>query len=300
MFPRLAVRKPLHQCLRQLHTTSPRYSSNIDWKSPLRTLGIRNPASLVAGGLALTFFITFPFWFKQPLPPEPSTTQNDDLPAPVRGNDIVVRSVIDTPIPSTENFPSTIKVDGNSFRLVAWGVRTVSFLRVQVYNVALYIPEREFEVLPTYAWSHVNLDPWSTLIRIYSYPLILRIIPVRNTDYAHLRDGFVRSTMTRLRKFSDEDETKAYVEDSITKFKSLFPKSKLKKGEVLSIMQDGPELKLFVGKEMEEELGSVKNDDLARGLMSAYLVGDNVVSPDLQKKLRTRVLQIADQQKEQL
>src|SRR5271170_2683294 len=137
------------------------------------------------------------------------------------------------------------------------------------------------------------MEPWSSLIRIFSYPLLLRIIPVRNTDYAHLRDGFIRSTTQRLRKYSDDDVRKQLVEESIQSFKELFPRAKLRKGEVLSIVQWGPELRLFVGDSMEEGLGSVKNDDLARGLMSAYLVGEKVVSPDLQKKLNQKLQQIA-------
>ena len=268
---------------------------------------------MAAGALALTFFITFPLWFKQPPLPSnfPTTSQNDDLPAPVRGSkdgaivqtglppptsdSKIIRSAIDVPCKPTENFPETLEVDGERFRLVAWGVRTVSFLRVQVYNVGLYIPESQYPVLPTYCLSDANSDPWGTMIRIYSYPLLLRIIPVRNTEFAHLRDGFVKSTMTRLTKYDDVDSRKAALEESIVRFKALFLKAKMKKGEVLTIMQKGPELKLFVGGDMHENLGGVKNDDLARGLMSAYLVGENVVSPDLQKKLKQSILQIAAQ-----
>ena len=302
------IGRPLRQCLRSIHTT-PRVHSNADWRSPLRTLGIRSPYSLVAGSLALTFFLTFPFWFISPGPRSSSHSQNDDLPAPVRGPppraqvqtsqppaaNPVLRSV-ENVVPvqgATDNFPGTVEIAGERFKLVAWGVRTVSFLGIQVYNVGLYIPESQLEVLPTYALSNVGMEPWSSLIRIFSSPLLLRIIPVRNTDYAHLRDGFIRSTTQRLKKYSDEDIRKQEVEESIQKFKGLFPRAKLRKGEVLSIVQWGPELRLFVGDGMEEDLGSVKNDDLARGLMSAYLVGDNVVSPDLRKKLDQRIQQIA-------
>jgi hypothetical protein len=276
----------------------------------------------MAGGLlTLTFFITFPLWFKQPLPSSYNDPGNEDLPAPVRGdtraqmqkavtqgaqvqsgsppkdNPIILKSVEESPKSAkTDNFPETIEVEGikEKFRLVAWGVRTVSFLRIQVYNVGLYIPESQVDVLPTYSLSDAGGDPWPALIRIYSYPLLLRIIPVRNTDYAHLRDGFVRSTQSRLTKYADEDVRKGLVEDSVTMFKALFPKSKMKKGEVLSIVQKGPELRLYGGDHMEEDMGSVKNDDLARGLMSAYLVGDNVVSPDLKKKLSAKLTEIAD------
>ena len=202
--------------------------------------------------------------------------------------------MIDNPNP-TQNFPETIEWNGQRFRLVAFGLRTISFLHFKVYNVGLYIPEREYPVLPTYSLSHINSEPWSTLIRIYSYPLLLRIIPVRDTDFSHLRDGFVKSTMSRLRRYPDGDERKDNLEESIMKFKSLFPKAKLKIGEVLSIVQSGPELRLFVGDSMQEDLGDVRNDDLARGLMSAYLVGDNVVCPDLQKNITKKILQIADE-----
>ena len=302
------MNQSLRQCLRSIHTT-PRLHSNVDWRSPLRTLGIRSPFSLAAGTLALTFFLTFPLWFISPVPRSVNHSQNDDLPAPVRGPrsgaqvktssppaaNPVLRSVQNS-IPkqgAIDNFPETLELAGERFKLVAWGVRTVSFLGIRVYHVGLYIPESQFDVLPTYTISNVGMEPWSSLIRIYSYPLLLRIIPVRNTDYAHLRDGFVRSTTQRLRKYSDDDVRKQLVEDSIQKFKGLFPKAKLRKGEVLSIVQWGPELRLLVGDGMEEDLGSVKNDDLARGLMSAYLVGDNVVSPDLRKKLDQKLQEIA-------
>lgn len=306
------MNRPLRQCLRSIHTTT-RLHSNVDWRAPLRTLGIRRPYSLLAGTAALTFFLTFPLWFMTPVPRSPDHSQNDDLPAPVRGPQSgaqfqtssppaanpVLRSVENVALAregATDNFPETLEMAGERFKLVAWGVRTVSFLGIQVYNVGLYMPESQFEVLPTYTLSNAGMEPWSSLIRIFSYPLILRIIPVRNTDYAHLRDGFVRSTTQRLRKYSDDDVRKQLVEESIQKFKELFPRAKLRKGEVLSIVQWGPELRLFVGDGMEERLGSVKNDDLARGLMSAYLVGDIVVSPDLRKKLDQKLQQIAQPQ----
>jgi len=306
------LRHSLRQFNRPIHTTPVRHASTIDWRGPLRTLGIRNPFSVGAGALSLAFFLTFPFWFKQPLPADYNQRQNDELPAPVRGtqgaqvqwgkppsNSVDVRSVADDTAAAaakkTDNFPEVLEVDGFSerFRLVAWGVRTVSFLRIQVYNVGLYIPESQYAVIPTFSLSNVESDPWPAMIRMYPCPLLLRIIPVRNTDYAHLRDGFVRSTQTRLTKYPDEDPRKGIVETSITSFKALFPKSKMKKGEVLSVLQKGPELHLYAGEDMKEHLGSVKNDDLARGLMSAYLVGDGVVSPDLQKKLRNKLLDIA-------
>src|SRR5271156_4216764 len=136
-----AVRHP--QCHRSFHTT--RFlRSGIDWKEPLRTVGIRSPYSLAGGALALTFFMTFPFWFRQPNVRQPS--QHEDLPAPVPASQyagakvhsetptepaLTVKSVKESIEPlSPTNFPEFIEKDGEKYRLVAWGVRTVSFLRV--------------------------------------------------------------------------------------------------------------------------------------------------------------------------
>src|SRR5579871_4932971 len=292
-----SLRKPLpRQCI---HTTCPRNAA-LDWKGPLRTLGIRKPFSLAAGALTLTFFLTFPFWFRSPVPVGYSRN-DEDLPAPVRGasrtSEPILKSVVDKPKElKVDNFPETIRVPGLSeqLRLVAWGTRTVSFLGIKVYNVGLYIPETQVPVLPSYAQSTVDANPWAPLIRIYECPMLLRIIPVRNTDYAHLRDGFVRSTLTRMKMEGEDEERDRTRDDAVAQFKALFPRQKMKKGEVLTVLKKGHELRLYAGENMEEDLGVVRNDDLARGLLSAYLVGDNVVSPDLQKNLQKRVKEIAD------
>lgn len=92
-----------------------------------------------------------------------------------------------------------------------------------------------------------------------------------------------------------EDEDRMRTRDNaVTQFKGLFPRQKMKKGEVLTLVKKGPELRLYAGEDMEEDLGVVRNDDFARGLLSAYLIGDNVVSPDLQKNLQKRLKEIAD------
>ena len=300
-------RLPIRQSLRSLHTTRPLHKDapQVTWKTPFKSIRLRSPKSFAAGIVAATLFITFPLWFKQPLPADlrPSKA-NRPLPPPVRGGphaegsasasaSVQLKSV-EEPRSTTENFPDFLEVEEKKFRLVAWGVRTVSFLRIQVYNVGLYIPETEYNVLPTYSLSHISAnDPFSILIRIFSYPLLLRIIPVRNTDFAHLRDGFVRSTTQRLGKVDDPAEKEA-IDRATVEFKKLFPGGKLKKGEVLSVLQWGPEVRLYVGGGMEEDLGAVKNDEFARGLMGAYLVGENVVSPDLLRKLRAKVKAIAE------
>ena len=119
----------------------------------------------------------------------------------------------------------------------------------------------------TYTLTSPNSDPWPAIVNSFPCPLLLRIIPVRNTDYAHLRDGFVKSTVPRLFLYSDNDDRIRQMGDSISNFKRMFPRSKMKKGDVLSVLKWGPELHLFTGDDMKEHLGKVKNDDLAKGLM---------------------------------
>jgi Chalcone isomerase like len=303
------LRHSLRQFHRPIHTTPPRRAPAIDWKGPLRTLGIRKPFSLGAGALSLAFFLTFPFWFKQPLPANYNQRQNDDLPAPVRGtqtpkaqaaappsNSVDLTSTVDEPVAKeTDNFPEILEIEGipEPFHLVAWGVRTVSFLRIQVYNVGLYIPESQYAVLPTYALSDGDTNPFPAMTGMYTCPLLLRIIPVRNTDYVHLRDGFVKSAVQRLPEYDAVDDRRRRMAVSIGKFKGLFPKSKMKKGEVLSVLKWGPDLHLYTGDGMKGHLGQVTDDAFAQALMGAYLVGDDVVSSNLLNNLEKKLFEIA-------
>lgn len=113
-------------------------------------------------------------------------------------------------------FPSAITLLGDDstpvpYELLGVGVRTVSFLSFHVYALGIYIAEPDkklaHSILNFAAKQHPSGDLKQALldpvvgVKLVSHlldhgvRLDLRIVPVRNTDFGHLRDGFVRGVL---------------------------------------------------------------------------------------------------------
>lgn len=86
----------------------------------------------------------------------------------------------------------------------------------------------------------------------------LRIVPVRNTDFSHLRDGFMRAVQARQKiartskKLSEEDEVR--IGESLQKLKALFPAQSVPKGNALVL------LRTPTGLTVEYEVSGVVSD----------------------------------------
>lgn len=208
------------------------------------------------------------------------------------------------------------------FTLVASGVRTVSFLSIQVYVASLYIPTTHLHKLLS-----SSSDPSSSsvqdLLKIaleQGVPMVLRITPTRNTDFAHLRDGFARAIQSRL-KYARKEQTPPTQDQeealalSTQAFKELFPKLSLKKGEHLDIVLQsaannatknaqpvraaaanavaGVDLSL---EHNSQVLGSVKYDnkcanlDIGKLLLQAYAADKEPVSQKFKTALEEKLL----------
>ncbi|ANB12915.1 Aim18p [Sugiyamaella lignohabitans] len=104
-------------------------------------------------------------------------------------------------------FPNSISIDKDEFQLLGSGVRSVSFF-FQVYAVGIYIAKDDINKVKQVLSSSVSADPAqiqaALLDDVRSGELIskllaagtrlsIRIVPVRKTDFGHLRDGFVRA-----------------------------------------------------------------------------------------------------------
>lgn len=67
-------------------------------------------------------------------------------------------------------------------------------------------------------------------------------VPVRNTDFSHLRDGFTRAIQQRAKlartqsRLSDEEEQR--INEQIQELKSLFPTQSVPKGKALDLIRD--------------------------------------------------------------
>jgi len=143
------------------------------------------------------------------------------------------------------------------YTLVGLGIRTVMW--IQVYVVGMYIRTTDIRTLQEKLIHEVNptastlipsekdnlktllLDPeksrqlWTELLRVPGVKTAFRISPTRNTDFGHLRDGFVNAINARkaeARKLAQGGETEFDSEDfgnAVQDLKSVFAGGKASK-----------------------------------------------------------------------
>ncbi|MCJ1399516.1 Altered inheritance of mitochondria protein 18 mitochondrial [Xylographa trunciseda] len=201
------------------------------------------------------------------------------------------------------------------FQLVGLGVRTVSFLSIQVYVVGLYIATSDIATLQARlvraaasteaastlvagekeALRQALLDAqrseevWDSVLREGGIRTVLRIVPTRNTDFAHLRDGWVRGITARSQRpgkgerFEDEGFGEA-----VGRFKGMFGKGGLKKGKALMLERngDGALGAWLEGEKGEwERMGEVKDERVGRLVWLGYLGGKKVASEGARKSV---------------
>jgi hypothetical protein len=207
--------------------------------------------------------------------------------------------VLPTPITS---LPSSCK----ELILVGLGVRAVSFLRVKVYVAGLYIDAKALESLTSVegwkgfekAWMMGNKGDHSgeklmAALLDQGITCAIRIVPVRSTDFGHLRDGFTRAIQGRAklaRKQSKLDEsTDEALSNSLQALKEAFPRTSLPKGQPLdliftpSTVTGGLDLILEEGGKVlgkvESPRGSMESQySVARQLILAYLADKDEIS----------------------
>ncbi|KAF9080894.1 hypothetical protein BGX29_009158 [Mortierella sp. GBA35] len=189
---------------------------------------------------------------------------------------------------SKTEFPLTItSEDGSPARLLGLGVRKITFLKVQVYVVGLYAKASDlddhnsrFRALPeVQKFQRTDAASSDTAFRaIVENPieLILRIVPVKNTNGPHLRDGFTRNLTQTMKhqKLNDVENEEAM--KGLIEFKNLFPKGKINAGQAM-LFRKSPDGSMTI--ELDGEvLGSTRNQWLIETFFLGYLQGDNPIS----------------------
>lgn len=260
-------------------------------------------------------------------PPPPSTTLSEPLTHQV--------DQIPTGTSNIPFFPRTIHITSDAqpstpaaanekgsqsdeeYQLVGLGIRTVSFLGIEVYVLGLYIAVSDIArlqqkfinaVVPpseSVATTLVPgekeqlrtllLDPlkgedvWNEIIRDGQLRTAFRIVPTRNTDFMHLRDGFVRGITARSAHFASDRNDATFQDEgfgaALNDFKSAFGGSarrKLAKGGVLLLTRDANG-KMGVWEEDGKrghriKMGDVVDERVGRLLWLNYLAGKNVSS----------------------
>ncbi|GAA5883730.1 hypothetical protein JCM3774_001664 [Rhodotorula dairenensis] len=303
---RVAAPRPHHLRIarRQLHhastTTGTRTASGTAWT--LRSAVALGAAA--AGAYALCELK--PEWIPTVAPPLLAETS-----APGPSNQVFVDPTTSTPFPHRLVAP-----DGTRLRLVGTGVRTVSFLNIRVYTAAFYVSEPELDaaqrgtlagweaytperLIPPFA-SPSGGEPASDLDRPNGERLMdtllekadaaVIIIPLRNTSLSHLRDGFSRALVARLKvPRVSRESTEAMSEATgaaLVDFKSFFPNKNLAKGMPLELYYSAKNRDVTFQLRNEktrspEVLGTLRDPVLARELIISYFSDSAAPSREL-------------------
>ncbi|KAL2111308.1 hypothetical protein VUR80DRAFT_10262 [Thermomyces stellatus] len=222
---------------------------------------------------------------------------------------------------SQEQLPVTDKDDlGTEYQLVGLGIRTVSFLGIQVYVVGFYVAKQDIAALQHYLVKKVNrlattLVPgekeelrqtlehpergeeiWNEILREAGCRTAFRIMPVRDTDFHHLRDGFVRAITARSKG------NELYGDDAFGEamrgFKALMNRGKVPTKNELMLCRDGKGQMtvLYDDKKGEgrEQLGEVGDERLSRLLWLNYLAGKKVASEGARQSIIDGVMEFVE------
>lgn len=208
------------------------------------------------------------------------------------------------------------------YTLVGLGIRSVSFLSIQVYVAGLYIRTKDISDLQHRLIKDINetastlipsekeelrrrlQDPgasreiWADLLKVPGIKTAWRIAPTRNTDFGHLRDGWITGITNRTREakaISRGAETEYDQEDfgqSIGNFKNIFTGGKAPKGSVMILSRDtNGALDIWFqanpgasGKDKAvQHLGFVPDERIAKLIWLGYLGGEKVSSEQCRK-----------------
>lgn len=249
--------------------------------------------------------------------------------------------VVPTGTSKVPYFPKTIYIPttaGNNeedaeYTLIGQGIRSVSFLGVQVYVVGLYVSTSSLNSLQSSLIHHVNptastliagekdtlkntlLDPeksyklWEQLLKEDGSRIqtAFRVVPVKKTDFQHLRDGWVRGITTRTQEATQRAGASGATEfddesfgQAMNDFKSLFRgRGSAPVGSVLLLTRDaaGSLGVLYADREGRgnlERLGELKDERISKLIWLNYLAGKKVSSEPARQDIARGAVALAE------
>jgi len=224
--------------------------------------------------------------------------------------------------------PSVTGPVTTQYTLVGLGLRTVSFLGIQVYVVGFYVATSDIASLQSRLVKNINPlatalvsgekeelrralnDPvqgettWDELLREGIPPRSLfRVVPVRDTDFHHLRDGFVRAVQARSQQTSPVPGTggssdREGLDDSMRQFRQIFNRGKVPKKKELLLVREGDGSLSIVyddGSSRDKQLlGTVGDERISRALWLNYLAGRKVASEPARQSIVEGIIEFVE------
>lgn len=207
----------------------------------------------------------------------------------------------------------------DEYFLLGLGLRTVSILRIKVYVVGIYICKADLHKLQAAMIKAVagegastlveneksqlrrmlvdgegSAKVWGGLLREEGIRGALRIVPTRDTNMGHMRDGFVR--MVNAGAGKEGVGGQANFEQSVVDFKGVMGGGSVKKGRVL-LLGRGEEGNLGAWVEGEEGMrwiGGVKDERVGRYLWMGYLGGEKVATESARESVVEGVVELVE------
>ena len=206
------------------------------------------------------------------------------------------------------------------YALLGLGIRTVSFLGIQVYVVGIYVARADLPLLQESLLraylpegssastlvqnekddlrkklldGSASEEVWGRVLKEGGMRSVVRVVPVRDTAFGHMRDGWVRGI--EMRGKGPEFEGEGFKE-AVGGFKGMFGgKGKVGKGKIL-ILERGLKGGLRGWFEDEEskmvDLGRVEDERISRLVWMGYLAGKNVASEGARQSVIEGVVEV--------
>lgn len=209
---------------------------------------------------------------------------------------------------SISPFPTSLSPEVNPnltqlFSLLGHGLRYVTFLKFKVYGIGVYIASADINKARAVIQDAVKSlpeclsDPEGSTAVVQKLldakvQFAVRICPVRNTDYSHLKDGLIKSTLAHPLSKQHRDAVGEGLDELRKVFlgrKGSVPKNHLL---YLEVLKDGS---LLVSYENPKEatvvpMGTVKEPLVGQILMLQYLSGRKPLSEELRASCRDKMV----------
>lgn len=243
------------------------------------------------------------------------------------------REMVPTGNSTVEYYPRTLDLKGGAidghetqngveYTLVGLGMRTVTFIGIEVYLVGYYVATQDIASIHAKLVKEISpiattlvpsereelkrrlLDPkeseklWLDILRDIKPRSVFRIAPVKDTDFHHLRDGFVRAITGRTQSNAQEYGDEAFG-DAMKEFRALFNRGKVpKRGEMLMLRDAQGKLTIVYGdgKKGTEKItmGSVVDERVSRALWMNYLGGTPIASEIARKNIVEGIMEFVE------
>jgi hypothetical protein len=147
------------------------------------------------------------------------------------------------------------------------------------------------------------LDPeegekiWGDVLKETGVRTLIRIVPTRNTDFHHLRDGWVRQITDRAQTPANKGE---YQDESfgvsMQEFKALFNRGSVPKQKELLLIRDhqGKLAVWYDDGKFPQRLGEVADERISRAVWLNYLAGKTVASEGARKSIVEGVMEFVE------